>query len=70
MDETGKHVKTVRLHPPLRDEALLDQAVAMTPQALMKRCTQQVQPSGPGVPENDVKQFCAKEVYDPVRGPP
>ena len=33
--------------------------------ALMKRCMAQVQASNPGVPENDVKQFCAKEVYRP-----
>ena len=32
---------------------------------LMKRCMAQVQASNPGVPENDVKQFCAKEVYRP-----
>jgi hypothetical protein len=33
--------------------------------ALMKRCMAQVQASNPGVPENDVKNFCAKEVYRP-----
>jgi hypothetical protein len=33
--------------------------------ALMKRCMSQVQASNPGVPENDVKNFCAKEVYRP-----
>jgi hypothetical protein len=36
-------------------------------QALMKKCMAQVQASNPGVPEKDVKQFCAKEVY---RAPP
>jgi hypothetical protein len=33
--------------------------------ALMKRCMAEVKASNPGVPENDVKNFCVKEVYRP-----